>query len=85
MMFQPYREDCLLHLALERALRRQIQHAGELLCDRAAAFAGASREKVVQGRAHYRRQIKAAVLIKATVFYGNNCLCQIRRQILWRQ
>src|SRR5436190_3491657 len=41
-VLDPKRKDRFLHLALQRALRREIHHAGELLGDGAASLARAA-------------------------------------------
>jgi hypothetical protein len=84
-MLEPQRQHRLLHLALERPLRRQVRHAHELLGDGAAALARAPGREVVQGRAHDAADIDAAVLVKAPVLDGDDGAGEVRRHVARRQ
>ena len=66
LLLEPQRQHGFLHLALDGALRRKVQHARKLLGDGAAALAPLARQ-VAPGRAQHRAQIDAAVLVEATV------------------
>ncbi len=85
LVLQPDGEQHFLHLALQRALRRQEEVLGELLRQRRATLDGMAGQHVRHYRTAEADRIEAEMRIEAAVLDGDDRLGNIGRHIVQRQ
>ena len=83
-LLDPAREDDLLDLALERALRREQERLDDLLRDRRRAFLGVTGAQVRDERAHHADVVDAAVGPELVVLGRDERVDHDRRNLVVR-
>lgn len=84
-LLEPEGEQHFLHLALQRALRRQEQVLGKLLCQRRATLHHAAGGEVRHHGAGKPQRIYAEMRVEAAVLNGDDGLRNIGRHVFQRQ
>ena len=79
---EPHRDHRLLHLAPQRAFRREVGQPDQLLGDRAAAFDRAAAAQIMPAGPHDAAQVDPVMTEKAPVLDRDDGMDEIGRQVV---